>query len=140
MYKSGGSVVGTLVVIAAIFGYKFYNKNSLSEDYRKQAHALVERCDLYAANKDYVDSLCDDAHDTAFGEAYHMGLGRRDRSTFDEDVYAMELIKGMIQQATADGSTHIAESLTRLIRSEMEAEEKAAAAPPTKPKKASRGR
>ncbi len=104
--------IGAVVAIGAI-GFQVARRDSRGEDVRHDAHELVAHCSLYLQNREYMDSLCDTSHEGAFKHAYTMGSRYRSAS-FDRELYAEELLDGMIHQANADGSTHIGADLGKL--------------------------
>lgn len=135
----GGAIV-LLVVILAGIGNVYLRKGRVSEEYRKEAHAIVEKCDCYATNKEYCDWLVDATHDEVFDHSYKVKFtpgGRfrstRDESTFDESAYAEELFDGMITRARDDKAEAVVASLEKMKKKIFEEEEpetsNAAAAP-----------
>lgn len=130
----GGLVVLLLLMFAGI-GNMYLKKSRVSEEYRKEAHALIEKCDCYQVNKDYCDWLVDATHDEVFDHSYKMNYrpgGRfrssRDDSSFDESAYAEELFTGMIARAKEDKAEVVVKSLEKLLNELSEDEEEPAKA------------
>ncbi|MGH7244633.1 MAG: hypothetical protein ACREJD_14570 [Phycisphaerales bacterium] len=143
MFGRVGSIGGALVLLVALLagiGNVYLAKSRAREDCRKEAHTLVEKCDCYKANKDYMDWLVDTTHDEVFDHSYkvkYSGGGRyramRDESTFDADAYMEELFAGMIARAKddkADAVVKSLETLKKVLAEEDEPPQQAAA--PTK--------
>ncbi|MBX3379400.1 MAG: hypothetical protein KF805_04845 [Phycisphaeraceae bacterium] len=133
-----GSIGGLVILLIAMFagiGNVYLRKSRVSEEYRKEAHALVEKCDCYKANKDYCDWLVDATHDEVFDHSYKVSYrpgGRfrstRDDSTFDESAYAEELFAGMIARAKDDKADTVVKSLEKLLK-ELSGEDEEPATP-----------
>lgn len=146
MFGRGG-LAGLFVLIAIIciaWGNAYWKRSQINEDYRKDFHALIERCDGYGNNKDYFDWLVDSTHDEVFNESYSIaaGSGRRGftrtEATFDEDKYVTMMIDGMIARAKNDKADHVVKSIEALIaklEKEAEAEMNAQAASPPNAKR-----
>ncbi|MBX3390716.1 MAG: hypothetical protein KF691_14810 [Phycisphaeraceae bacterium] len=141
MFGRVGSIGGAIVLLIALLagiGNVYLKKSRVSDDYRKEAHALVEKCDCYSANKDYCDWLVDVTHDEVFEHSYKVKFapgGRfrstRDQSTFDEGAYAEELFDGMLARAKDDKAEAVVASLEKLKKQLFEEEpESAPTAPP----------
>ena len=135
-YGSIGGLVFLLFLMFAGIGNMYLKKSRVSEEYRKEAHALIEKCDCYQSNKDYCDWLVDATHDEVFDHSYKMkmaGGGRfrssRDESTFDESAYAEELFAGMIARAKEDKAEVVVKSLEKLLKELSGEEEEPAPAP-----------
>ncbi|HEX8875757.1 MAG TPA: hypothetical protein VF777_03350 [Phycisphaerales bacterium] len=137
----GRSLAGLVVLVVVLVvgvGNRFWHRSQVNEDYRKEFHSLIEKCDGYGGNREYFDWLVDSTHDEVFNEAYKMkaGSGRgglaRDESTFDEDQYVEAMFEGMIAKAKNDKADQVVKSIEGLIaklEKEAEAEMKAAAPP-----------
>ncbi|MEX2169739.1 MAG: hypothetical protein WD851_10540 [Pirellulales bacterium] len=110
MSKLLSCIVPIAVLIAAVLGWKFYNKNQASDAVREQAVVLVQAFPGYEENKAYYDSAFDELHDKAFDGAYNMG-GRRTSSSFDEEQYLTFLIGLFHRKAIADDKNDIAKAL-----------------------------
>lgn len=143
-YGSIGGLIVLLLLVFAGIGNVYLKKSRVSEEYRKEAHTLVEKCDCYATNKDYCDWLADVSHDEAFESSYKVSYrpgGRfrssRDESTFDEYAYAESLFEGMIARAKEDKAEVVVQSLEKLLKELSEDEEDQSPAPassaPAKP-------
>lgn len=142
MFGRVGSIGGAIVLLVALLagiGNIYLKKNRIGEEYRKEAHALVEKCDCYKANKEYCDWLVDVSHDEAFEHSYKVSYrpgGRyrssRDDSTFDESAYAEELFTGMIARAKEDKAEAVVKSLEKMLK-DLSGEEEAGAATPSAP-------
>lgn len=138
-----GGLIVLLVVMLAGIGNMYLKKNRVGEEYRKEAHALIEKCDCYKANKDYCDWLVDVSHDVAFEHSYKVSYrpgGRyrasRDESAFDESAYAEELFTGMIARAKEDKAEVVVKSLEKMLKDLSGEEEPApttSAPAPSKP-------
>lgn len=135
-YGSIGGLIVLLLLVFAGIGNVYLKKGRVSEEYRKEAHALVEKCDCYATNKDYCDWLADVSHDEAFESSYKVSYrpgGRfrssRDESSFDEYAYAESLFAGMIARAKEDKADAVVKSLEKLLKELNEEEEDPATAP-----------
>lgn len=138
----GRGIVGLVVLVVVLIvgvGNRYLHRSQVNEDYRKEFHALIVKCDGYSGNKDYYDWLVDSTHDEVFNHAYKMraGTGRgglaRDESTFDEDQYVEAMFEGMIAKAKNDKAEHVVKSIEGLLaklEKEAEAEMKAAEAQP----------
>lgn len=133
----GRSLAGLVVLIVVLVvgvGNRYWHRSQVNEDYRKEFHALIMKCDGYSGNKEYFDWLVDATHDEVFNHAYTMkaGAGRRgmarDESTFDEAQYFEEMFAGMIEKAKsdkADGVVKAIEGLLAKLEKEAEADLKA---------------
>jgi len=143
MFGRIGSIGGAVVLLVVMFagiGNMYLKKSRVSEEYRKEAHALIEKCDCYKSNKDYCDWLVDATHDEVFDHSYKMNYrpgGRfrssRDESSFDESAYAEELFTGMITRAKDDKAEVVVKSLEKLLK-EL-SEDPSETAPPATPAK-----
>lgn len=135
--RSIGGTVVALVIAAGLVGYQFHKKDKTNEEYRQKLHAFVAECDCYDASREYLDGLCDQAHDKAFQDAYRMG-GRRTSTKFDADQYVDEAMTFILEQARKDGRKEVVASLERFGGIEPEP---AKAKPPAKrePYKGGRG-
>jgi hypothetical protein len=110
-----GGIVGVLLVVGLIFVPRLFNKSELEGQCHAAAYQLVAKCDKYRDHSGYIIDICDLAHEEAFGKAYKMGYGRRNRSTMDYGIYYDELFALMIERAESDNRKDIAESLDKLI-------------------------
>lgn len=138
MYGRIGSIGGLVVLLCLMFagiGNMYLKKSRVSEEYRKEAHALIEKCDCYKTNKDYCDWLVDATHDEVFDHSYKMNYrpgGRyrssRDESSFDESAYAEELFTGMIARAKEDKAEVVVKSLEKMLKDLSGEEEESAPA------------
>ena len=146
MFGRGGlaGLFVLIVIIGIAWGNAYWKRSQINEDYRKDFHALIERCDGYAANKDYFDWLVDSTHDEVFNESYSIsaGSGRRGltrtEATFDEDKYVTMMIDGMLARARNDKADHVVKSIETLIaklEKEAEAEVNAQGASPPNAKR-----
>lgn len=137
MFGRVGSIGGAVVLLVLMFagiGNMYLKKSRVGEEYRKEAHALIEKCDCYKTNKDYCDWLVDVSHDEAFEHSYKVSYrpgGRyrssRDESSFDESAYAEELFTGMIARAKEDKAEVVVKSLEKMLKDLSGEEEEAAA-------------
>lgn len=91
----------TIVAVAAILGFKFYNRNSLSHEIHDSVAKVVLKIPGYESDKAYFDKLFDDAHDVAFSAAFHMG-GRHQSDRFERATYAQTLFSTMATRANAE--------------------------------------
>lgn len=129
----GGAIVALLVLLAGI-GNVYLKKSRANEEYRKEAHALIEKCDCYKANKDYCDWLVEVSHDEAFDHSYKVSYAPRtrfrmqDNSSFDEGAYAEELFDVMIRHAKEDKVDAVVKSLEKMLKELSEDEEEPAKA------------
>lgn len=138
MYGRGG-IVGLFVLIVVIcvgWGNAYWKRSQVNEDYRKDFHALIEKCDGYSVNKEYFDWLVDATHDEVFNESYKItaGTGRRGyartESTFDEEKYVTMMIDGMLARAKEDKSDAVVKAIEALVaKLEKEAAADAASEP-----------
>ncbi len=138
----GRSLAGLVVLVVVLVvgvGNRYWHRSQVNEDYRKDFHALIVKCDGYSGNKEYFDWLVDATHDEVFNDAYKIkaGTGRgglaRDESTFDEGQYVEAMFEGMIAKAKNDKADHVVKSIEGLLtklEKEAEAEMKAEQAPP----------
>lgn len=110
MGKSLSRIIPIALIIAAVVGWKMYNKNQASDAVRKEAVLLVQAFPSYEENKGYFDSAFDELHDQAFDQAYKIG-GRHTSSSFDEKNYLAFLVGLYHRKATNDGKADIAEAL-----------------------------
>ncbi len=135
MFGRVGSIGGLVVLLIALgagIANVYYKKSKVGEEYRKEMHTLVEKCDGYNANKDYMDWLVDATHDEVFGKDYKVKFspgGRlrsmRDESTFDEEAYAIDMFDGMIKRANEDKAEAVVKSLEKLLKELSEEDEPA---------------
>jgi len=98
------------IVVAAVVGWKLYNKSKASDQVRQQGRILVEAFPDYSENKDYYDSAFDRLHGQAFDHSYNMG-GRHTSASFDEDKYLAVLIALVQRDAQQGGKAQIADLL-----------------------------
>ncbi|MBY0111568.1 MAG: hypothetical protein K2Y21_02000 [Phycisphaerales bacterium] len=140
----GRSLAGLVVLIVVLsVGWVniYWHRSQVNEDYRKEFHRLIEKCDGYGGNKEYFDWLVDSTHDEVFNDSYKIktGTGRRgmarDESTFDEERYFETMIDGMIAKAKNDKADQVVKSIEAMVaklekeaQAEAEAEAKAEAA------------
>lgn len=110
---SGGRIVKivlSLVVLAVVLGYKFYNRSDVSDATFEQMTEVVHSLPSYTANASLLDGWAKIAHDAAFSSAYSLG-GRRRASKFDADKYVQEFFKSMEEQAHMRGKLDIEREL-----------------------------
>lgn len=138
--RSLAGLVVFIVVLTVGWANIYWHRSQVNEDYRKEFHSLIEKCDGYSGNKEYFDWLVDSTHDEVFNDSYKIktGAGRRgmarDESTFDEEHYFETMIDGMIAKAKNDKADQVVKSIEAMVAKlakEAEAEMKAEqAAPP----------
>lgn len=114
MARAGG-LGGFLVIVAIVFGLKFYNKSEGGEEMLQLAHEAVRECDAYSTAPEYIDGLVDWAHTDAFEASFEMGWGRRQESTIYVDVYFDELFTRIIDRCREDRQDVIADSLEAML-------------------------
>ncbi|MFQ5505231.1 MAG: hypothetical protein ACE5F1_10590 [Planctomycetota bacterium] len=102
--------IGIVVVIAAVVGYKFYNKSTQSSEVKRTSATWFLNAPGYAKSKAVFDSLLDECHEVAFKKSYSMG-GRRRAAKFNADAYAKILFSTMKSRAEARGHPEIAKSI-----------------------------
>ena len=106
--------VPILLIIAAVIGWKFYNKNSASAEVKEQAMALFQDLPQYEQEREFFETAVSESHDPAFNVSYSMG-GRRRGSRFDNEQYHTLLLQGVMKRADAAGKTEIAEIIRASI-------------------------
>jgi hypothetical protein len=138
----GRSLAGLVLVVVVVVGVgnRYWHRSQVNEDYRKEFHAVITKCNGYSGNKEYFDWLVDATHDEVFNNSYTMKPGRgrgglaADESTFDEDQYVEAMFEGMITQARSDKAEDVAKAIETMrtkLEKEVEAEMKAEqSAPP----------
>lgn len=105
-------VLGIALAIAAVVGWKFYNKSESSSDVRNAIASWIQATPVYEENKDYIDGLLSSVHDEAFDQTYRMG-GRRSRTRFDANEYVRLVFTGMASRADEDGRPEIAAAVRK---------------------------
>lgn len=118
--KTFGGIGGFLLLLAVVFGYRYYNKSETSDEVLRDLIVFVSEVEGYEKNPDYYNYLAESAHDEAFADSYHMAIGKRDRTTFDVGLYAMEVFPLMIEQAERDKSPHVVAALKKLFEEDEE--------------------
>ena len=103
-------LVPFVVIIAALVGFKYYNKSKANKQIREEAFVLVQDFPRYEEFKPYYDAAFDEHHGMAFDQSYKMGA-RRSGSTFDSDKYVAILVALIEHDAAEDGHAEIAQSL-----------------------------
>ena len=103
-FLSRGGVL--VIAIAAIIGFKFWNKSSDSNEAKSQATQVIQGWPEYSRDAAYYDQLIETAHERAFDSAYSMG-GRRRSAEFDAGEYLYKLLVFMSERAKADGRPEV---------------------------------
>jgi hypothetical protein len=98
------------LIVAAVIGWKTYNKNKASAEVLRQAVVLVQAFPLYEDNQKYFEDSLKEFHDKAFDGAYKVG-GRRSSDSFDAELYHTFLVGLYHRKASEDGRSDIAEAL-----------------------------
>lgn len=117
MARAGG-LGGFLILVAIVFGLKFYNKAEGGEEMLKLAHEIVRECDAYPTAPEYLDGLVEWAHPEAYEAAFEMGWGRRQANTIYVDVYFDKLFTTIIDRCREDRQDAIADALEALLAEE----------------------
>ncbi|HZW09331.1 MAG TPA: hypothetical protein VFF69_05450 [Phycisphaerales bacterium] len=103
----------TLVIIAALVGYKFMQKGDRAEEIRQQVMTQLEALPDFETHALLYTTWFDAHHDTIFEQHFHMG-GRRVPARFDGDEYIHDLFTAMVVDATAAGYEEQADRLREL--------------------------
>lgn len=118
-----------IVIIAVIFGSKFYKRDNVDAKYLLEAKAFISTADKYDEFRDQFDWLVETAHADVFNDSYEMDFSRRrDRSHVNDDKYIEALFDRMFELAEGNNYYEVADSLERLIdpdAAERQAKEKA---------------
>lgn len=82
-------VVGIVLVVSAVVGYKTYQKNQLSLEVKEIAYSSIQKTPEYLKHKELIDKMFDSAHRHAFDSAY--AYKKRGSGTFDMQRYMSTL-------------------------------------------------
>jgi hypothetical protein len=93
----GGLLIG-LVLIGAVFGYKYWNKSSTSDEVKQD---VLKAFSAFEDQK-LIRSLVDKHHDECFDACYTMG-GRRRSAKFDSDQYIQMMSQRIRTDLLAQG-------------------------------------
>jgi len=110
--RSVGGVLVALVLGVIIFIAKSGDKSKDERAIRYEMLEYIASSDAYKSERDYVEFIFSDAHDTAF--SHHYSLGSRWRpNRFDQSGYTDEVFDIMITRARSDRHPKVADGLTK---------------------------
>ena len=95
-------VVPTILIIAAVIGFKFFRSKQSMNDIKEQVIVALQADMSPTFEKEYVKELVDYAHPFAIDGSYSIG-GRRRSDKFDEDQYIDALHVKITEKLIADG-------------------------------------
>ena len=107
-----GGIIVSIILAVVVFVSKSGDKSRDDKGVRYEMLEFIAKTEAYKLERDYVETLFEEAHKPAFSNNYRLGR-RYGSNRFNQDWYVDEVFGSMVDRAKAENHTKVAAALEK---------------------------